>query len=185
MQEVALMDFYEKTISSQQIFAGRIINVKVDTVTLPDGSTSTREIVSHAGAVAVIPIDQEGMVWMVRQYRKALERVLLEIPAGTLEPGEQPQDCAVRELEEETGLSADTWEPILSYYSAPGFCDEQLHLYLARDLKTGESHTDRDEFVEVVKMSLEEAHKAIFSGEIIDGKSIIAIQYAYNQRERL
>jgi ADP-ribose pyrophosphatase len=115
------MDFSEKTISSQQIFAGRIINVKVDTVTLPDGSTSTREIVSHAGAVAIIPIDQEGMVWMVRQYRKALERVLLEIPAGTLEPGEQPQDCAVRELEEETGLSADTWEPILSYYSAPGF----------------------------------------------------------------
>jgi ADP-ribose pyrophosphatase len=178
------MNFYEKTISSQQIFAGRIINVKVDTVELPDGSTSTREIVGHAGAVAILPLDKDGSVWMVRQYRKALERVLLEIPAGTLEPGENPQDCAVRELEEETGLSADSWEPILSYYSAPGFCDEQLHLYLARGLKAGESHTDKDEFVEVVKMSLEDAYKAIFTGEIIDGKSIIAIQYAYYQMER-
>lgn len=178
------MNFYEKTISSQQIFAGRIINVKVDTVRLPDGSTSTREIVGHAGAVAILPIDKEGSVWMVQQYRKPLEKVLLEIPAGTLEPGEKPQDCAVRELEEETGLSADSWESILSYYSAPGFCDEQLHLYLARDLKAGESHTDRDEFVEVVKISLEDAYKAIFTGEIIDGKSIIAIQYAYHQMGR-
>lgn len=179
------MDLYEKTISSQQIFAGRIINVKVDTVKLPDGTTSTREIVAHAGAVAVIPVDQDGSVWLVRQYRKPVEKVLLEIPAGTMEPGENPQDCAVRELEEETGLSAAVWEPILSYYSAPGFCDEQLHLYLARDLKTGTSHTDRDEFVEVVKMSLDDAYQAIFSGEIIDGKSIIAIQYAYQHREKL
>jgi ADP-ribose pyrophosphatase len=178
------MNFYEKTISSQQIFTGRIINVKVDTVKLPDGSTSTREIVNHAGAVAILPVDEDGWVWLVQQYRKPLERVLLEIPAGTLEPGEKPLDCAVRELHEETGLSADSWEPILSYYSAPGFCDEQLHLYLARDLKVGESHTDRDEFVEVVKMSLEDAYKAIFTGEIIDGKSIIAIQYAYHQMER-
>ncbi|HQA08251.1 MAG TPA: NUDIX hydrolase [Syntrophomonadaceae bacterium] len=179
------MDLYEKTISSQQIFAGRIINVKVDTVELPDGSTSTREIVGHAGAVAIIPVDRDGTVWLVRQYRKAVEKVLLEIPAGTLEPGEDPRDCAIRELEEETGLSAATWEPILSYYSAPGFCDEQLHLYLARDLTMGDSHTDRDEFVEVVKMTLVDAYRAIFTGEIIDGKSIIAIQYAYQHRENL
>ena len=96
------MNFYEKTISSQQIFTGRIINVKVDTVKLPDGSTSTREIVNHAGAVAILPVDEDGWVWLVQQYRKPLERVLLEIPAGTLEPGEKPLDCAVRELHEET-----------------------------------------------------------------------------------
>jgi len=179
------MELYEKTISSQQIFAGRIINVKVDTVELPDGSTSTREIVAHAGAVAILPVGKDGSVWLVRQYRKPVEKVLLEIPAGTMEPGENPQDCAVRELEEETGLSAAVWEPILSYYSAPGFCDEQLHLYLARELTQGNSHTDRDEFVEVVKMSLADAYNAIFTGEIIDGKSIIAIQYAYQNREKL
>ncbi|HOQ09100.1 MAG TPA: NUDIX hydrolase [Syntrophomonadaceae bacterium] len=179
------MDLYEKTISSQQIFAGRIINVRVDTVELPDGSTSTREIVAHAGAVAILPVDKDGTVWLVRQYRKPVEKVLLEIPAGTMEPGEEPRDCAIRELEEETGLQAAVWEPIVSYYSAPGFCDEQLHLYLARDLSRGSSHTDRDEFVEVVKMSLAEAYEAIFKGEIIDGKSIIAIQYAYQHREKL
>lgn len=178
------MNLFEKTISSQQIFAGRIIDVRVDTVELPDGSTSTREIVSHAGAVAILPLDHDGQIWLVRQFRKPLEKELLEIPAGTLEPGESPQDCAIRELEEETGLTAASWQSILSYYSAPGFCDEKLHLFMASELQPGKSHTDQDEFVEVVKMSLVEAYQAIFRGEIVDGKSIIAILYAYHQAER-
>lgn len=178
------MNLLEKTIASQPIFAGRIIKVSVDTVELPDGSVSTREIVRHQGAVAVLPVDEEGQVWLVRQYRKPVERVLLEIPAGTLEPGEDPEQCAVRELEEETGLSAGSWEKILSYYSAPGFSDEYLHIYLARDLRPGHSHPDRDEFLEAVKMPWRDAYQAIFQGDIADGKSIIALQYLYQQMEK-
>lgn len=174
------MNFEEKTITSEKIFSGRIVKLRVDTVELPNGKTSTREIVEHAGAVGILPVDNEEMVWLVRQYRKPLERVLLEIPAGTLEPGENPLDCAIRELEEETGLHAGQWERILGYHSAPGFCDEYLHLYLARELSPGKMNLDQDEFVQPVKMPLEEAYQAIFAGQIVDGKSIIAIQYLYH-----
>ena len=180
MQEGLPMNFEEKTIASEQIFSGRIVKLRVDKVELPNGKTSTREIVEHAGAVGILPVDNEEMVWLVRQYRKPLERVLLEIPAGTLEPGENPLDCAIRELEEETGLHAGQWERILGYHSAPGFCDEYLHLYLARELSAGKMDLDQDEFVQPVKMALEEAYQAIFTGQIVDGKSIIAIQYLYH-----
>jgi len=115
---------------------------------------------------------------MVRQYRKPVEKILLEIPAGTLEENEDPMDCARRELSEETGLTAAHWEPILSYYSAPGFSDELLHLYMATGLEPGDTHPDQDEFLELVKLPLTEAYRQIFNGTIVDGKSIIGIQYA-------
>lgn len=178
------MELYEKTISSQHIFKGRIIDVSVDTVELPNGSTSTRELVRHAGAVAILPVTDDGYVWLVKQFRKPTERILLEIPAGTREAGEAPLECAVRELQEETGLTAHRWEEILSYYSAPGFCDELLYVFIARELEAGDGHPDEDEFVEVVRMKLSDAYQAIFTGEIVDGKSIIALQYAYHQMER-
>lgn len=177
------MDFEEKTISSQDIFKGRIVKLRVDTVSLPDGRESTREVIEHAGAVAIVALDKDGQIVMVRQYRKPVEQVLLEIPAGTMEPNEEPLLCAQRELREETGYSAGNWQKILSYYSAPGFTDEQLHLYLATDLSDGEVEPDEDEFVETVYLPLEQAYKLIFEGQIKDGKSIIGIQYALNIRE--
>lgn len=172
------MELGEKTVSSREIFTGKIIKVKVDTVVMPDGRQSTREIVEHRGAVAIVPVDEDNQVWMVRQYRKPVEKVLLEIPAGTMEEGEEPLLCAQRELGEETGLRAEKWEKILSYYSAPGFSDEILHLYLATGLTEGPTNPDSDEFLEVVKIPLEQAYASIFEGTIIDGKSIIGIQYA-------
>ena len=172
------MDLSEKTIGTKEIFAGRIIKVRVDTVRLPDGGESTREVVEHAGAVGVVAVDNDNNIIMVRQYRKPVEGVLLEIPAGTMEKGEDPLLCAQRELKEETGFTAEHWNKILSYYSAPGFTDEYLHLYLASDLTGGEIALDDDEFVETVRLPLSEAYRMIFEGHIADGKSIIGIQYA-------
>lgn len=171
------MELFEKTIASRDIYQGRILNLRVDRVALPDGSESTREIIEHAGAVAIVAIDAEKNVWMVKQYRKAVEEILMEIPAGTLEKGEDPLDCAKRELAEETGLMAENWQKILSYYSAPGFVTEKLHLFLATGLTAGDNHPDRDEFLYTEKIPLAEAYQAIFAGEIKDGKSIIGIQY--------
>lgn len=172
------MDLRENTIETKEIFSGRIIKVRVDTVILPDGGESTREVVEHAGAVAVVAVDNDNNIIMVRQYRKPVERVMLEIPAGTMEKGEDPLECAKRELKEETGFTALHWKKILSYYSAPGFTDEHLHLYLASGLAGGEIELDEDEFVETMRLPLPEAYRMIFEGEIADGKSIIGIQYA-------
>lgn len=174
-----MVELNEKTLDSQEIFRGRILKLRVDSVALPDGSTSTREIVEHSGAVAIVAVDNDNMLWMVRQYRKPLERVLLEIPAGTLEPEEDPLACAKRELAEETGLRADKWEKVLEYFSAPGFCDEKLHLFLARGLTEGPKNPDHDEFLEVDRVPLKQAYNSIFTGQILDGKSIIGIQYAW------
>jgi len=172
------MDFTEKTLETQKIFSGRIIDVRVDTVSLPDGRKTTREVVEHSGAVAIVAVDDDNNIILVRQYRKPVEGVLLEIPAGTMEKDEEPLECAKRELREETGFTAQHWEKILSYYSAPGFTDEYLHLYMAESLTGGEIELDHDEFVETIRVPLQEAHQLIFQGKIVDGKSIIGIQYA-------
>jgi ADP-ribose pyrophosphatase len=172
----------EKTIQSRSVFKGRIVEVRVDKVLLPGGEESTREIVLHAGAVAIVAIDDDDNLYMVRQYRKPVEKTLVEIPAGTLEEGEDPLHCAQRELEEEVGMKAKHWEKLVSYYSAPGFCNEHMHLFLATGLTPGTVHLDADEFVERVIMPLDEAAKAMASGEIMDGKSIIGIQYLLNRR---
>ncbi|KUG04783.1 adp-ribose pyrophosphatase [hydrocarbon metagenome] len=173
------MDFEEKTISSTTIFDGRIVRLRVDDVSLPDGGKSKREIVEHPGAVAVLAMDEENNVWMVSQYRKAVEQVLMEIPAGTLEENEDPLECARRELAEETGLIAAEWQEIISYYCAPGFCNEKTVIYTARQLSQGSDLSlDRDEFIEVSKIPLEKAYQHVLDGRIVDGKSIIAVQYA-------
>ncbi len=177
------MHLEEKTIESKPIFKGRIIEVKLDRVLLPDGQESSREIVLHAGAVAIIAIDSEDKLYLVRQYRKPIEKTLLELPAGTLEAGEDPLHCARRELAEETGMNAASWKKLISYYSAPGFCNEILHIFLAEGLFYGGGiHTDQDEFVETVTMPFQQACEAVARGEIVDGKSIIAIQMLQLQR---
>jgi len=178
-----MMDLKEETISSSEIFTGKIIKLRVDDVLLPDSRVSTREIVEHAGAVAIIALDEEENIIMVRQYRKPVEQVLLEIPAGTLEADEDPLACAQRELREETGLTADHWQKILSYYSAPGFCNEKLHIYLARGLHEGQDDTDEDEFVETLRLPLRDAYQMIFTGEVEDGKSIIGLQFACQNKK--
>lgn len=173
------MDLEERTISSTSIFSGRIVRLRVDQVKLPDGSQSKREIVEHPGAVAILALDADNKIWMVSQYRKAVEQVLLEIPAGTLEENEEPLHCAQRELAEETGLKAGEWQEIIQYYCAPGFCNEKTIIYLAQNLDTKtDLGPDGDEFLELVKIPLEEAYQQVVDGHIVDGKSIIAIQYA-------
>jgi len=176
------MDLTEKTLATREIYSGRVIKVRVDTVSLPDGNQSFREVVEHAGAVAVVALDDENNIVLVRQYRKPLDRVLIEIPAGTMEKDEDPLLCAQRELEEETGYLAAHWQRILSYYSAPGFTDEHLHIYLATGLSQGKTNPDPDEFMELVHIPLPEAYGLIFSGQIADGKSIIGIQYVMGNR---
>lgn len=175
------MEFYENTISSKQIFSGRIIKVRVDEVVLPNGRRSTREIVEHPGAVAVVAITDNDEVLMVRQYRKAIERELLEIPAGKLEAGESQETCVKRELMEETGYYPNELKYMTSFYTSPGFSNEILHLYLAKDLVRKVKNADFDEYLQAEKVPFEEALKKIQSGEIVDSKTITGLLLAFVQ----
>jgi ADP-ribose pyrophosphatase len=165
----------EKLVLSQEIFQGRIINVQVDTVELPDGKTAQREVVRHPGAVVIVPLTEQGEVVMVRQYRHPTGEILLELPAGKRDGDEAPLDCARRELEEETGYSANEWQVICSFYTSPGFCDELLYLVLAKGLVMGKAHPDEGEFIDVVTLPLAEACRMVLSGEIKDGKTCLGI----------
>ncbi|USG63605.1 NUDIX hydrolase [Brevibacillus ruminantium] len=173
---------YEKTLSTQQIFEGKVIKLRVDEVLLPNGKTAKREIVNHQGAVAVMALTDEGKLVAVRQFRKPLERAIVELPAGKLEPGEEPLACAIRELKEETGYEAETFTHLSLFYTSPGFADELLHLFVATGLKKGESQPDEDEFVDVVELTLEEARELHRSGEIGDAKTVVAL-FAWESRE--
>lgn len=165
----------EKKLDSRYAFKGRIINLRVDTVRLPNGKTSTREVVEYAGAVTIAALDDQQQVLLVRQYRYAVGRELVELPAGKLEPGEDPLECARRELTEETGYRAREWRPLLRFYSTPGFTSEHMHLFLASELEQGEQAPDEDEFVEVLKVPLDEALRMVDRGEICDSKSIVGL----------
>ncbi|RDV82108.1 NUDIX domain-containing protein [Ammonifex thiophilus] len=165
----------EKRLKSETVFQGRILRVRVDTVLLPDGRTSTREVVEYSGAVAIVPLTAEGDVIMVRQYRYPVGRELLEIPAGKIEEGEEPEACAQRELEEETGFIARTWKHLASFYSTPGFTSEKMHLFLAQDLYQGRKSPDRDEFLRVERLPLSQALELVRKGEIVDAKSICGL----------
>jgi len=149
--------------------------LRVDTVELPSGRKTKREIVEHAGCAAIVAVDSEKNVLLVRQYRKPVEKVLLEIPAGGIEPGEDPLKCARRELEEETGFSAKKWEKLSIFYTSPGFCTEYMHLYLATELEPLKRAADDDENIEVVLTPLKKAPELIASGEVCDAKSIAGL----------
>lgn len=172
---------YEQTIRSEQIYDGKIIKVKVDEVLLPNGKTSKREIVQHQGAVAVLPFTDDGKLVVVRQFRKPLERTIVELPAGKLEPGEDPLECAKRELAEETGFQAEQFTHLSTFYTSPGFADERLHLYVATGLRPGKARLDEDEFVEVLTLSLPEAKALHEQGEICDAKTVLAL-FAWENR---
>lgn len=173
--------FEEKTLTRKEIFNGRMIQVVVDEVLLPNGQTSTRELVFHPGAVAIIPITDQNKLIMVKQYRKPIEKVLLEIPAGKIDPDEvnHPQETAARELEEETGYRANSLTLVTSMYVSPGFANELLHIYFAQDLRkvSDPRPMDDDEILELYQLTLNEAKEAIANGCIRDAKTIVAIQY--------
>jgi ADP-ribose pyrophosphatase len=164
----------ERTLTTERPWTGRRIAVRVDAVERSDGHRTTREVVEHPGAVAIVAWDGERLA-TVRQWRHATGGELLEIPAGTLEPGEPPEETARRELAEECGLAARTWEPGPRFYTAPGFCDELMHLFLATDLVEAVSEADADEILEPAWLTLDDALAAIDDGRIGDAKTIVAV----------
>ena len=176
------MDFSELReipVSSQSIFEGKILHVERWQVTCPNGHPAEREIVVHKGAAAVVPVYEDGTTLLVRQHRVSVDRVTLEIPAGKLDSAsEDPYDCAVRELEEETGLCAERMTLLTSLLTTPGFCTEKIAIYLAQGLSEGKTHPDEDEFLGVVRMPLEEAIAMVMRGEIRDSKTICGLLMA-------
>ncbi len=169
------MDMTEKTLRSQEIFRGKILHVIRDEIQLPDGQAATREVVRHPGGVCVLALDGEGRVMMVSQYRYPYGEVLRELPAGKLEYGEEPESAAKRELLEETGAIPGRFTSLGKLYPSPGYCDEVIHMYLARDLTFGETHPDEDEFLSVERVPFEALVEQVLSGEIRDAKTIAAV----------
>lgn len=171
-------------LSSEQLYAGRIITLNRDTVRFPDGTVTTEfDIVRHPGASAIVPFmsDPEGddpQLLLLRQYRYAAGGYIYEIPAGRLDEGESPADCATRELKEETGCSAQQMVALTTMFTTPGFTDELIHLFMATGLTHGESNREADEFVDVIIMGLAEALELIRTGQIIDAKTMVGILYA-------
>ena len=169
-------------LAHRRIYTGRVVHLDVDTVRYPDGSTGEMEMLRHPGAAAVLPFasDPRGgdpTVLLIRQYRYATSGSLLEIPAGRLEPGEEPAACARRELQEEVGVTAGRLERLTTIWTTPGFTDERIHLYWATDLAAGTQAREPDEFIEVVPKPLSEVLGMVRTGEICDGKTVVAILY--------
>ncbi len=165
----------EKTLSSQLIYEGRAVKLRVDTVEMPGGRKTTREIVEHDECVAVVAIDAEGNVLLVSQFRKAVEKELLEIPAGGIEPGEDPVTAVRRELREETGYLPRKVDRLGGFYSAPGFCTEYLYLYLATDLVLSPLQAEDTESIRLVRVPVSRITSLITSGAICDAKSIAGL----------
>jgi ADP-ribose pyrophosphatase len=169
------MDYTEKTLSTEQIYNGHIINVRVEKVELPDGRISSRELVGHLGGVGIIAVDENRQVFMVSQYRIAARSMMLEIPAGKLEKGEDPLECGKRELIEEIGYKAKDFVHLGEYYATPGYCEEKLNIYLAQGLEFVGQHLDDGEFLKVKKYSLDDLYSMVMENKIYDAKTAIAI----------
>ncbi len=174
----------EETLSTSYLYRGKIINVRQDRVKMAEGKTGFREIVEHPGAVAVLALDTEARVVLVKQHRQPVGEVLVEIPAGKLEVNEEPEECARRELLEETGFTGDRWRLLTCFYPSPGFCDEKIYIYRAEGLRPGKAETtDEEENIAVTTVALEKARQMVLKGEIQDGKTIIALQFALLERD--
>lgn len=168
----------ETTTDSERIYEGKIVSLRVDQVELPDGGSSAREIVVHGGGVAAVPVTDAGEVLLVRQWRHPAGEVLLELPAGTLEPDEDPEVAIARELAEEIEHRAGSIEHLADIYTSPGFCTEVISLYLATDLEPAAGEADADENIEIVRMPLQKALRLCHEGGIRDGKSIAGLMLA-------
>ena len=171
----------EPTVRTESVFSGRLITVRKDTVRLPNGTTTDREIVEHPEVIAVLPILDDGRVVLVRQFRKAAENVLLEVPAGGVDEGETPEEAVRREMIEETGYRVGTVTKLSSFYTSPGFTTELMHLYEARDLQPGEATEETDQ-IEVVLMTADEALAAVEAAGAADAKTLLALKYAAAQQ---
>lgn len=169
------MDLTERTVSSEEIYNGKVVHLFRDVVTLPNGANAVREVIRHQGAVAVVPLTEKGEAVLVRQYRYPFGRPLLEIPAGKLEAGENPEEAVKRELEEETGAQAERWTDLGDFYPTVAYGSEVIRLYLAEGLTFGQMHTDEDEFLNVERVPLDVLVDRILSGEIKDGKTQAAV----------
>ncbi len=169
----------ETYLSGETIFDGKVVHLERWQVRLPNGKTAMREVVKHVGAAAIVPVDEEGYVTLVRQHRVAIDQMTWEIPAGKLDyPGEAPFSAAKRELEEETGLNAENWRLLSSVVTTPGFCTERIAIYLATGLSQHAAHTDADEFLHVTRITLEKAVELVEAGELFDQKTALGILLA-------
>ena len=170
------MKLTEKTISQKMLVEGSIINLRQDTVMLENGKTALRDVVEHPGGVCVLPLTEDNEVILVKQFRYPYQEVLFEIPAGKLDKGEEdPLHCGMRELEEEAGVTAGDYLSLGQMYPSPGYCDEVIHMFLARQLQPSQQHLDEDEFINVGAYTIAELRKKIYSGEIEDSKTVAAL----------
>ena len=179
------MNLNEQPLSADYKYRGRIINLRVDTALLPNGSSATREVVEHPGGVCVAALTEDGCLLFVRQVRYPYQKVLLELPAGKLDPGEDPLEAGKRELREETGAEAARYESLGELYPSPGYCGEIIHLYAATGLTFGQMSPDEDEFLEVEKIPLEEAARMVLDNEIADAKTQAAVLKVYCREKGL
>lgn len=168
----------------RNIYKGRIVELNVETVTLPNGAMAEMEVIHHPGAAAVVPLKDDGTVILIRQYRHAIGGYIYEIPAGKLHPGEDPRDCAARELEEEIGYRAASLAHLTSFFTTPGFTDEVIHIYLGTGLAAGTQNLGHDEVLELLEMPLEKTMALIQDGTIRDAKTIVGLQTVFLQRQR-
>ena len=175
------MLYKEKTMKTERIFEGKVLNLRVDTVELPNKKYSKRELIEHSGGVTVVALTDQKEIVLVKQYRKAIEDFLLELPAGKLEYKEDPLECGKRELKEETGYTSDNFELLGETYSSPGYSTEKIYIYLAQDLKEGESELDEGEYLEVEKIDIKQVMKMIENNELKDSKTINGILMAQNK----
>ena len=173
----------EETLSSRMVYEGRAVKLRVDTVRMPGGRETTREIVEHSDCVAIIAVDDEDNILLVEQFRKSVEKKLLEIPAGGIEPGETPEDCVRREMREETGFLPRRLERLGGFYSAPGYCTEYLYLYLATDLVPGPLQAEDSESIRLVRVPPAQIPSLITSGSICDAKSIAGLLAFFEYRK--
>ena len=170
-------------MSTKNIYNGKVVRLNIDTVMLPNGVTIDLEIVRHPGAAAVVPLKENGTVVLIKQFRHAAGGFIYEIPAGKLHPGEDPKNCAARELEEEIGYQAGKLDLLSSIFTAPGFTDEVIHIYKATGLTKGRQQLDRDEVLEIVEVPLQEAIEMIRDGSIRDAKTMVGLQTVFIGRE--
>jgi ADP-ribose pyrophosphatase len=169
-------------VSSRRVHSGRVINLDIDTVSYPNGSTGELEMVRHPGASAVVPFMDEPRapdprIFLIRQFRHAADRFIWEIPAGRLDPGETAATCAQRELEEEIGMTADVLARLTTIFTTPGFTDERIHIFMAHELKKGTHRHEKDEFMEVQTRRWSEVMNMARTGEIVDAKTLVALMY--------
>jgi ADP-ribose pyrophosphatase len=174
----------EKTLSSKVIYSGRAVNLKVDTIQMPDGRKTTREIVEHAECIAVVAVDEKDNVLLVKQYRSPVKKELLEIPAGGIDKGEKPEEAVRREMQEETGFLPQKLVKLGGFYSAPGFCTEYLHLYLASDLVASRLHAEDTDEISLKRVPVKDIPALLASGKIEDAKSIAGLHLYLEYRKK-